>query len=164
MGAFKNAPYTLLVSAVFISYLGLYTGSYLPLTTTTYTLHSTPFTQPTQLTPSPFPFPSIVLTYIDVAGVANGLDPNFTFYLVSIANAGSVFGRLAAGVLSDRFGPFDVLISFSMLAAVTTYVWPYCVTKGGYYCVGYFLWVRRVLISSDSSDSEVGLISRTELN
>ncbi|KDQ09191.1 hypothetical protein BOTBODRAFT_191236 [Botryobasidium botryosum FD-172 SS1] len=93
--AFKSAPYSLLVSAVFISYLGLYT----------------------------------VLTYIDVAGVANGLDPNFTFYLVSIANAGSVVGRLAAGILSDRFGPFDVLISFSLFAAVTTYVWPYCLTK-----------------------------------
>lgn len=33
-----------------------------------------------------------------------GLDPNFSFYLVSVANAGSVVGRLAGGILADRYG------------------------------------------------------------
>ncbi|KDQ09190.1 hypothetical protein BOTBODRAFT_37275 [Botryobasidium botryosum FD-172 SS1] len=70
------------------------------------------------------------LTYVDVAGVAIGLDPKFTFYLVPIANAGSFFGRLIAGVLSDRFGPYNMLILFGVVAAITTFVWPYCFTKG----------------------------------
>jgi MFS transporter, MCT family, solute carrier family 16 (monocarboxylic acid transporters), member 10 len=34
-----------------------------------------------------------------------GIDPNFAFYLVSIANASSGVGRLFAGVMADRFGP-----------------------------------------------------------
>jgi hypothetical protein len=34
-----------------------------------------------------------------------GIDPNFSFYLISIANAASGFGRIFAGVMADRFGP-----------------------------------------------------------
>ncbi|KDQ06837.1 hypothetical protein BOTBODRAFT_192820 [Botryobasidium botryosum FD-172 SS1] len=70
-----------------------------------------------------------VLTYIDVAGVSAGLDPNFTFYLVSIANAGSAVGRLSGGLMGDRIGPINTLIPMTLAAAVTTFAWPYCTTK-----------------------------------
>lgn len=45
-----------------------------------------------------------VLTYIDVSAAFVGVDYNFTFYLVSIANASSAIGRIAAGLLADKFG------------------------------------------------------------
>ena len=45
-----------------------------------------------------------VLTYIDVSAAFVGIDENFSFYLVSIANAGSFVGRLAGGILADRYG------------------------------------------------------------
>jgi len=70
-----------------------------------------------------------VLTYIDVAGVSFGLDPNFSFYLVSIANAGSAVGRMGGGLLADRVGPINTLIPLTLVAAGTTFAWPYCTTK-----------------------------------
>lgn len=45
-----------------------------------------------------------VLTYIDVSAVTVGVSPNFSFYLISISNGCSLFGRLAGGISSDRFG------------------------------------------------------------
>ena len=46
----------------------------------------------------------LVLTYIDVSATFVGIEPNFSFYLISIANASSGFGRVAAGLMSDRIG------------------------------------------------------------
>ena len=42
--------------------------------------------------------------YMDVSAIFMGIDPRFTFYLVSVANATSGFGRLLSGLLSDRVG------------------------------------------------------------
>ena len=47
---------------------------------------------------------AIVLTYIDVSAIAVGISPDFSFYLVSIANASSGVGRLLTGITADRFG------------------------------------------------------------
>jgi hypothetical protein len=45
-----------------------------------------------------------VLTYVSVSAQKIGLSQSFSFYFVAIANAASLFGRLAAGLLSDRYG------------------------------------------------------------
>lgn len=45
-----------------------------------------------------------VLTYIDISAVSAGLSSDFSFYLVSITNASSGFGRISGGLLADRFG------------------------------------------------------------
>ncbi|KAG8925426.1 hypothetical protein FRC02_009691 [Tulasnella sp. 418] len=66
------------------------------------------------------------LTYIDVFGVLNGISPEYSFYLVAIANAGSLVGRLGSGPICDRFGNLNILIPSNVLTAVTTFVWPYC--------------------------------------
>lgn len=50
--------------------------------------------------------PCTVLTYIDVSATFVGVDPEFSFYLISIANAASGFGRLFSGVMADRIGPW----------------------------------------------------------
>ncbi|KAJ7117707.1 MFS general substrate transporter [Mycena epipterygia] len=70
-----------------------------------------------------------VLTYIDVSAVTEGVSPNFSFYLVSIANGCSLFGRLAGGISSDRFGPLNILIPMTLFAAGLTFAWPHAHTE-----------------------------------
>lgn len=73
-----------------------------------------------------------MLTYIDVsaAGVP-GVSATLAFYLVSIANASSFVGRYVCGMICDRVGPMNVIIPFTALAGVMTFIWPYARTVHG---------------------------------
>ncbi|KAJ3521404.1 hypothetical protein NM688_g9021 [Phlebia brevispora] len=77
-----------------------------------------------------------VLTYIDLSARAAGLDENFSFYLVAIANAGSTVGRLGGGLLTDKIGPLNVMIPSTFIAGILTYIWPFSTSEGGYTIVG----------------------------
>ena len=88
--AFKALPYSTYTAAGFLSFLGLYTGTSDIWCFTNYWLYITFF--------------FTVLTYIDVAAAADGVDNGFAFYLVSIANAASFFGRMGGGLLADKIG------------------------------------------------------------
>ncbi|KIY61531.1 MFS general substrate transporter [Cylindrobasidium torrendii FP15055 ss-10] len=79
-----------------------------------------------------------VLTYIDVSATSVGIPAEFSFYLVSIANAGSGVGRYCAGLLCDMYGPMNVMIPFTTIAAVMTFAWPYATTKGALIVVAIF--------------------------
>jgi MCP family monocarboxylic acid transporter-like MFS transporter 10 len=46
----------------------------------------------------------IVLTYIDLGAVQAGISPDFSFYLISIANVSSAPGRILTGIVADRVG------------------------------------------------------------
>ncbi|KAJ7931716.1 major facilitator superfamily domain-containing protein [Mycena leptocephala] len=70
-----------------------------------------------------------VLTYIDLSAVSVGVSPDFSFYLVSIANGCSAFGRLAGGIGSDRIGPLNVLVPMTLVAAGMTFAWPHARTQ-----------------------------------
>ena len=70
-----------------------------------------------------------VLTYIDLGATAVGISPEFSFYLVSIANAGSGLGRILSGFFADKFGPLTVMAPLTLLCAIVTYVWPFATTK-----------------------------------
>jgi len=70
------------------------------------------------------------LTYIDVAAASIGVDPDLSFYLVSIANAASFVGRISSGFLADKYGPLNVLIPSTVLAGAMTYAWPYATSFG----------------------------------
>ncbi|KAJ6512372.1 MFS general substrate transporter [Mycena vulgaris] len=72
------------------------------------------------------------LIFISVAGVSIGMDPNFAFYLVAIANGSSVFGRILSGVLALRFGPLNVMVVFMFLATICIYIWPFVTNHSGY--------------------------------
>lgn len=84
-----------------------------------------------------------------------GIDENFSFYLVSIANAGSAVGRLSGGILADRYGMWqtssclghalnespgalNVMAPSTFVAGILTYVWPFLTSKSGYAAVGFF--------------------------
>ncbi|KAF8551015.1 MFS general substrate transporter [Imleria badia] len=69
----------------------------------------------------------VPLSYLNLsAQVASvGRPPNYAFYLVSFANCGSLISRVASGYLADKFGPLNVLIPFTFVAGITSYIWPY---------------------------------------
>ncbi|KAJ3479495.1 hypothetical protein NLI96_g9017 [Meripilus lineatus] len=71
-----------------------------------------------------------VLTYIDVSATHAGISNDFSFYLVSIANAGSGVGRIGGGIIADRIGAVNVMIPSTLIAAILTFAWPFATTKG----------------------------------
>ncbi|EMD38105.1 hypothetical protein CERSUDRAFT_82329 [Gelatoporia subvermispora B] len=76
-----------------------------------------------------------LLTYVDVSAEFAGVDPNFSFYLLSIANAGSAIGRVGGGVLSDIVGALNIMIPATFVAGILTYAWPFATSKGGFIAV-----------------------------
>lgn len=71
-----------------------------------------------------------MLTYIDVSAVYVGVDPDFSFYLISIANAASGLGRICAGAAADRVGAINVMAPCTLLAGVMTFIWPHATSRG----------------------------------
>jgi hypothetical protein len=83
-----------------------------------------------------------------------GIDPEFSFYLISIANAASGFGRLFSGVMADRIGPWlrstffssaetynmftgavNIMAPCTIVAGIMTYIWPFVTTKGSFIAI-----------------------------
>ncbi|KAJ7496845.1 major facilitator superfamily domain-containing protein [Mycena latifolia] len=73
-----------------------------------------------------------VLTYIDVSATSVGVSPDFSFYLISMANAASLFGRLGSGILTDKLGAVNIIAPMTAVSAVLTYVWPLARSKGSF--------------------------------
>ncbi|KAI5116454.1 hypothetical protein M0805_006175 [Coniferiporia weirii] len=73
-----------------------------------------------------------VLTYIVISASESGLDGNFAFYLLSIANASSTLGRVISGLLTDRIGAVNVMAPFSLVAGIMTFIWPFVHGKSEY--------------------------------
>jgi len=76
-----------------------------------------------------------VLTYIDVSAIFVGLSPNFTFYLIAIANFASSFGRVLGGFSADHYGPINAMIVPTMIAGGLTYAWPFAKTTAEFVIV-----------------------------
>ncbi|KAH9951134.1 MFS general substrate transporter [Amylocystis lapponica] len=73
-----------------------------------------------------------ILTYIDVSAQAAGIPKNFSFYLLPIANVGSGCGRIIAGLGADRIGPLNMVIPFTIVNGLVTFLWPLAHSVGGY--------------------------------
>ncbi|KAF5364629.1 hypothetical protein D9758_005540 [Tetrapyrgos nigripes] len=71
-----------------------------------------------------------VLTYIDISATRAGISPDFSFYLISICNASSLFGRISAGILTDKLGAINFIAPFTLIAGVLTFAWPFAKTEG----------------------------------
>lgn len=52
-----------------------------------------------------------MLTYMGVSVSLDGIDNNFAFYLVPIANSLSLVGRLGAGFFADKIDPFNSFLA-----------------------------------------------------
>ena len=77
-----------------------------------------------------------VLIFIDLSATRVGISPEFSFYLLSITNAGSGLGRVSSGILADKFGALTVIAPLTLLCAIMTYVWPFVKTKGSLIGIG----------------------------
>ncbi|KAH9926927.1 MFS general substrate transporter [Fomitopsis serialis] len=73
-----------------------------------------------------------VLTYIDVSAQGTNVPENLSFYLLPIANAGSLIGRIVGGFLADRFGPLNVITPANVVAGIMTFAWPFAGGTAGY--------------------------------
>ncbi|KAF8146245.1 major facilitator superfamily domain-containing protein, partial [Mycena galopus ATCC 62051] len=71
-----------------------------------------------------------VLTYMDVRATDVGVPPDFSFYLISVANGASLFGRMTAGFTVDKLGAINVVAPMTAIAAIMIYLRPLARSKG----------------------------------
>ena len=84
---FRSPAFTIYCFVTLVAFLGIYTGN------------GSPVGNKKKLTD---PYHSFDI--IDTSAVLVGVSPDFAFYLVSIANASSGPGRIATGIVADKFG------------------------------------------------------------
>ncbi|KAL2853150.1 major facilitator superfamily domain-containing protein [Aspergillus pseudodeflectus] len=64
------------------------------------------------------------LFYVQSYAIETGIvDDNLGFYLLSMLNAGSTFGRILPNFIADHTGPLNMLIPASAITAILSYVW-----------------------------------------
>lgn len=61
--------------------------------------------------------------YVSTYGISKGVSSSMSFYLISILNAASLFGRILPGILADRWGHYNFLITALMASAVIGFCW-----------------------------------------
>ncbi|RDW91297.1 MFS monocarboxylate transporter-like protein [Coleophoma crateriformis] len=61
--------------------------------------------------------------YIQVYALDKGVDSNFAFYLLSLLNVGSIFGRIIPNRLADHIGPLNVIIPGTLITAILAFGW-----------------------------------------
>lgn len=70
-----------------------------------------------------------------------GYSTSFAFYLVSIINAASLFGRILPGILADRYGHFNLCGGAALLSGATAMCWTATSSSAGLvvWCLAYGL-------------------------
>ncbi|ETS75007.1 hypothetical protein PFICI_13491 [Pestalotiopsis fici W106-1] len=70
--------------------------------------------------------------YIQLYAIQHGISSTeFSPYLVTILNAGSVIGRLVPNYLADHFGSINILIMLALAAAILAYAWMAITSSAG---------------------------------
>lgn len=65
----------------------------------------------------------IPIFFIQSYSLHVNVSPELAFYMTSILNAGSVFGRLIPNYLADKFGPLNILIPTTVCSCILTFCW-----------------------------------------
>jgi predicted MFS family arabinose efflux permease len=74
----------------------------------------------------------VAIFYISYFGQATGItDASLSFYLVPILNAGSVFGRTLPNWLSDKTGPFNLIVPGAFMCSILLFCMLSVHTVGG---------------------------------
>lgn len=63
------------------------------------------------------------LFYVSTYAVSLGMSSSIAFYLVSILNAASLFGRILPGIVADRYGRFNLFTLSCLSAAAIVFCW-----------------------------------------
>ncbi|KAL2861872.1 major facilitator superfamily domain-containing protein [Aspergillus pseudodeflectus] len=50
-------------------------------------------------------------------------DPNIAFYSIAIINAGSIFGRIAPGLLADQLGSLNTIVPMAFSTSILAFAW-----------------------------------------
>lgn len=61
--------------------------------------------------------------YIQSYAVQNGIGSELAFYMTSILNAGSVFGRLVPNYLADKIGPLNNMVPYIGVCGILALCW-----------------------------------------
>ncbi|KAI5359704.1 Putative major facilitator superfamily, MFS transporter superfamily [Septoria linicola] len=61
--------------------------------------------------------------YISVYATSLGFSEGFAFYLISILNGASLFGRILPGFIADRYGHFNILVLASVSSGLVVFCW-----------------------------------------
>jgi MFS family permease len=69
--------------------------------------------------------------YITSWTVSLGLDANLAFYMISIINAASLFGRILPGLGADKFGAYNMMILSSCFSGIVCCCWTKATSMGG---------------------------------
>ncbi|PSS12831.1 hypothetical protein M430DRAFT_143191 [Amorphotheca resinae ATCC 22711] len=69
----------------------------------------------------------------------NIMSSHLGFYMLSILNAASLFGRVIPNFLADKTGPFNMLVPCSLISAILAFVWIGIKNTGGIivFCILY---------------------------
>ncbi|TIC91265.1 putative transporter MCH4 [Colletotrichum higginsianum] len=60
----------------------------------------------------------VPINYIQVQALEAGMDPDLAQYLVAMLNAGSLFGRIASGILGDKIGKYNIFVVVCYLTSI----------------------------------------------
>ena len=69
--------------------------------------------------------------FISTYATSLGKSDSFAFYLISILNATSMFGRIIPGLLADRYGAFNICSVAALLSGIIGFTWTAVDTSGG---------------------------------
>lgn len=61
--------------------------------------------------------------YVSTYAVSHGMSPNLAFYLVSVVNSASFFGRILPGFVADKWGRFNMLAISAFTSGVIAFCW-----------------------------------------
>lgn len=61
--------------------------------------------------------------FVSLYAISRGVDVNLAFYMVSILNGSSAFGRIIPGLLADWYGCFNMLTAACLASAIVAFCW-----------------------------------------
>ncbi|KAK3356576.1 riboflavin transporter MCH5 [Lasiosphaeria hispida] len=70
----------------------------------------------------------VPLFYLPSYGIFRGMDATMAFYLIALINASSIPGRILPGMLGDRFGSINSLLTAGLFTAIVIFCWPMATT------------------------------------
>ncbi|KAK1590515.1 major facilitator superfamily transporter [Colletotrichum navitas] len=107
----------------------------------------------------------VPINYIQVQALAAGMDPDLAQYLISMLNAGSLFGRIASGILGDKIGKYNIFVLVGFLTPIWMLaLWIPAKTDGAIiafavlfgFCSGAYVSLVAPLIAQISPIQEIG--------
>ncbi|KAK4610509.1 Agnestins efflux protein AgnL12 [Fulvia fulva] len=73
----------------------------------------------------------VPLFYISTYAVSLGFSENLAFYLISILNGASLFGRILPGLVADRYGHFNIMTIAVFLTGLIVFCWTTATSVAG---------------------------------